>query len=101
MKDNENKFFREQTVIKSNCDEFCFVETILKNKAVPKVEGYTFICLNRGHLHKKAKRGSGGVGLFVRNTLLNIFNVTVLDGILLKTFYGLNYCIEKMFSQKT
>ena len=79
LKDNENKLFREQTVIKSNCDVCCVVETFLKNKEVLQVEGYTFISHNRGHLHKKAKRGSGGVGVFVRNTLLNIFNVTVLD----------------------
>ena len=32
LKDPENKLFREQTVIKSNCDVFCVVETFLKNK---------------------------------------------------------------------
>ena len=79
LKDPENKLFREQTVIKSNCDVFCVVETFLKNKETLQIDGYTFISHNRRHLHRRAKRGSGGVGVFVRNSLLNIFTVTVLD----------------------
>ena len=30
-------------------------------------------------MHRRAKRGSGGVGIFVRNQLLNTFTVSVLD----------------------
>ena len=53
-------FFKSKLLY--NCYVFCVVETFLKNKEVLQVEGYTFICHNRGHLHKKAKRGSGGRG---------------------------------------
>lgn len=79
LKDSENKLFREQVVISSNCDIFCVVETFLKNTETLRIDGYTFYGHNRGDLHKRAKRGSGGVGIFVRNQLLNMFTVSILD----------------------
>ena len=68
-----------QVVIPSNCDIFCVVETFLKNTETLRIDGYTFYGHNRGDLHKRAKRGSGGVGIFVRNQLLNMFTVSILD----------------------
>lgn len=79
LKDSENKHFREQTLINSKCDIFCVVETFLKNKETLCVDGYTYFTHNRVSIHKKAKRGSGGVGVFIRNELLNLFSVLVLD----------------------
>ena len=79
LKDSENKLFREQVLISSDSDIFCVVETFLKNKETLNVSGYTFYGHNRVNLHRRAKRGSGGVGIFVRNQLLNTFTVSVLD----------------------
>ena len=79
LKDSENKLFREQVLISSDFDIFCVVETFLKNKETLYVSGYTFYGHNRVNLHRRAKRGSGGVGIFVRNQLLNTFTVSVLD----------------------
>ena len=79
MKDSENKLFREQVVVFSNFDIFYVLETFLKNKETLKIDVYTFYGQNRGTLHKRAKCGSGGVGIFVRNHSLNTFTVAILD----------------------
>lgn len=79
LKDSENKLFREQTLINLECDIFCVVETFLKNKETLSVDGYTYYTHNRANIHKKAKRGSGGVGVFIRNELKNFFSVSILD----------------------
>ena len=40
---------------------------------------YTFYGLNRSNIHVNARTGSGGVGAFVTNSLLNEFDVSVLE----------------------
>lgn len=79
LKDVDNRNFREQVLFYSNCDILCIVETFLKNKETLTIPGYTFYSHNRTSIHKRAKRGSGGVGIFIRNELLKLFSVTVLD----------------------
>ena len=63
-------------------DIFCIVETKLDKFDDINVEGYTFRSINR----ENCKRGSGGVGVFIKNSLIK--NVLFLDP--LKTVYGLN-----------
>ena len=79
LKDSDNKHFRERTMIYSDCDIFCVVETFLKNNETIVIPGYTYYSHNRTNIHKKAKRGSGGVGIFIRNELLKLFSVSILD----------------------
>ena len=43
------------------------------------IEGYHWIGHNRVNLHVRARTGSGGVGFLIKDTLLDSFNVTVLD----------------------
>ncbi|CAC5403302.1 unnamed protein product [Mytilus coruscus] len=43
------------------------------------VDGYTWFGHNRIGIHIRAKAGSGGVGFFVRNDLMELFNVIVVD----------------------
>ena len=50
LKDSENKLFREQVLISSNCDLFCVVETFLKNTITLRIDGFTFYGHNRGDL---------------------------------------------------
>ena len=78
LKDAKNKHFREQTLLSSNCDIFCIVETFLKNKDTLYVSGYTYYTQNRLNINKRAKRGSRGVGVFIRHALFNQFSVFVL-----------------------
>ena len=79
LKDSDNKHFREQTMIYSDCDIFCVVETFLKNNETSVIPGYTYYSHNRTNICKKAKSGSGGVGIFIRNELLELFSVSILD----------------------
>ena len=42
-------------------------------------EGFRFYGSNRKYIHKKATRGSAGVGAFVKKELLNTFDVKIID----------------------
>ena len=54
-------------------------ETWLKDGDVATLDGYSWFGHNRQALSRKAVRGSGGVGVFVRNALLNDWAVDVVD----------------------
>ena len=54
-------------------------ETHLTGNQVVGVEGYQWFGLNRRQIHVRAKTGSGGVGLLVRNDFTEQFNVRVVD----------------------
>ena len=53
-------------------------ETHLKNDNVITLEGYTWFGQNR-NMHIKAPKASGGVGIFVKDQLLQCFKVTIVD----------------------
>ena len=61
-------------------------ETHLIGQAGININGYTWIGNNRKHLHVRARAGSGGVGVLVRNDVLLNYNVIKVndsvDGIL-------------------
>ena len=60
-------------------DIFGIAETFLQGNTVLTVDGYTWYGQNRKHLHDNARRGSGGVGCFVKSTLLNSYSVSILN----------------------
>ena len=51
----------------------------LKGDEEVVVEGYRWCGHNRKHLHRKAVRGSGGVGVLVREEVLIRYQVEILD----------------------
>ena len=51
---------------------------LLKNNYI-NIEGFKWYGNNRKQIHRRAPKGSGGVGIFVKNTLFEQFNVEVLD----------------------
>ena len=55
------------------------METWLKAEDVLAVEGYKWFGQNRRRLHKKAVRGSGGVGVLIREEVLKLYQVEILD----------------------
>ena len=57
----------------------CLCETFLKENQVIDLDDYKWYGNNRLSCHPKAKRGSGGVGALVKNEVLQLFNVSVLD----------------------
>ena len=56
----------------------CLVETHLVKDECIDLHGYTWFGNNRT-MHKRAIRGSGGVGILCNNTLLQNFSITLLD----------------------
>ena len=54
-------------------------ETHLINKQELKLRNYVWYGHNRRNIHFRAKVGSGGVGFSIKKTLLNDFDVTMLD----------------------
>ena len=80
MKNSDNFNFRNCGVQYLNCDIFCVVETFLRgNESLALPAGYTFYGHNRGNLHNNARRGSGGVGVFVRDSLVQLYDISVID----------------------
>ncbi|CAC5417977.1 unnamed protein product [Mytilus coruscus] len=51
---------------------------LVKNNTI-SVDGYTWFGHNRMGIHIRAKAGSGGVGFFVRNDLMELFKVIVVE----------------------
>ena len=59
-------------------DVQALVETWLKGREEIVVDGYKWFGCNRHTLHKKAVRGSGGVGVLIREEVLKEYAVEVL-----------------------
>ena len=60
-------------------DVVAVVESWLKGEDELVVEGYKWLGNNRRNLHKNAVRGSGGVGILVREEVLKHCSVGILD----------------------
>jgi hypothetical protein len=60
-------------------DIICVNETHLKATQTNALEGYRFSSHNRMLTHVNAPKGSGGVGIFVKNCLFDDFRVDVID----------------------
>ena len=54
-------------------------ETFFRNNETVSLDGYTFFDHNRKNIHRNARRGSGGVGAFVKSDLFHQYDITVLD----------------------
>ncbi|XP_071136614.1 uncharacterized protein [Mytilus edulis] len=62
-----------------SCDIIGVCETFLIGKNKINIDGYHFYGNNRKINHKKAKRGSGGVGVFVKDIIEQQYKIEVLD----------------------
>lgn len=51
----------------------------MKGDDVLFINGYKWIGQNRKALHRNAKNGSGGVGIFIKMYLYDLFHITILD----------------------
>ena len=60
-------------------DVLALAETWLKGDKVINVQGHKCFGQNRKQLNKKARRGSGGVGVLIRDDILNEYTVEVID----------------------
>ena len=69
----------KKCLLSSNLDLLAAGETHLRGHESLHIDGYTWIGHNRESLHVNACRGSGGVGLFVRNSVYDFFKVSLLN----------------------
>ena len=46
-----------------------------KADQIPRAKNYTFVTKNREEIHKRAKVGSRGVGILIKDSILNYFQV--------------------------
>ena len=76
---SENHELRQTCLNTLNLDIICIAEThLLPGQSIDLINCF-FVGHNRKRLHLNARNGSGGVCLFVKNDLLTLFNVSVLD----------------------
>ena len=60
-------------------DIIAVVETWLRGEEVIEVDGYRWVGRNRRGLHRKAVRGSGGVGLLIKEEVLESYTIEILE----------------------
>ena len=60
-------------------DVIGIAETHLKGNDVLYLPGYVWFGQNRQYVHVRAKKGSGGVGCFVRNSITQTYDVSIID----------------------
>ena len=61
-----------------NLDIIGIAETHLKGNATIELDNYQWYGNNRNNIHVRAVKGSGGVGVFVRKSILIEFHVEKL-----------------------
>ena len=94
----EERDMRANVINFYNPDVVCLVETWLKGGDVVGFEGYHWFGSNRGNLSRRAVRGSGGVGVMVKNSfcenwLIEIVDVTLEDVIWVKFQHEESDCV--------
>lgn len=62
-----------------NLDVICLNETHLVNEKCISVSGYRWYGYNRQGIHCKAPKGSGGVGILLKEALLEDYQVKIVD----------------------
>ena len=79
---SDNYLLRSEYIRYADIDILGVTETHLLPQQDLSLSGYTWYGHNRMALHRRAKKGSGGVGFFIRNTILETNKVTILDKII-------------------
>ena len=74
-----NSNLRSSVIKLTESQIFCVNETHLTGNLSIEIEGFTWIGHNRTNIHRKAKKGSGGVGIFVSNSLLVSYKYEIID----------------------
>ena len=76
---NNNCLLRESIVKSLDQYIFCLIETHLLDNQQLQVENYVWHGYNMKGKHDKARKGLGGVGILVKNSLLKSFIIEVID----------------------
>ena len=73
MSNSDNNYFRQTITNFTDNAILALCETFLRNNEEIYIDGYKFIGHNRTKLHKNAKRGSGGICILFKCTILEEF----------------------------
>ena len=102
---------KTECIMSLNLDMVGLADSHLVNKKEMNFEGYTWFGQNRTGLHCKARRGSGGIGLLIKNSLFNTFDIQTCDdsndGMLWlnlvnkQSQQALKICVYRLFRQET
>ena len=79
LTDSDKYKVRARSLLFSDLDIIGIAETYLKDNNIPMLSGYTVFAHNRKNIHIRARTGSGGVCLFIKKTLLDYYDATILD----------------------
>jgi hypothetical protein len=75
----ENDNLRASIVRAIDADITSICESHLKDQNIIALDGYLWLGHNRTHLHRNAPKGSGGVGLLIKNWICEEYDVNVID----------------------
>ena len=70
---------KESVILETNLDIMCWCETFLKSSEIISIGGYKWFGNNRTSISKRAVRGSGGVGVLVKESMFDGFSVDIVD----------------------
>lgn len=76
---SDNYIIRKSCLDKCDLDIIGVAETHFKHGQNLDLNGYLWFGNNRKHLHVRARAGSGGVGVLVKESLCNDFNISIVD----------------------
>ena len=75
----EDRDMRGKVISFYKPDVVCLVETLLKKGEVAGFDGYHWFGRNHSSLSRKAVRGSGGVGILVKSSICQNWQIEVAD----------------------
>ena len=76
---NDHCRLREKVIIASDLDLLCVCETFLRGNDGINIPGYRWFGNNRLNISKRAVRGSGGVGILIKDSLFNKYSIDIVD----------------------
>lgn len=76
---SDKYIIQSESLLSAELDIICIAETHLRDNLTPELNGYSVVVHNREHLHRRARSGSGGVCIFIKECISNMYNVSVLD----------------------
>ena len=62
-----------------SADLICLCETFLRKNDTINIPGYKWFGHNRANISKRAVRGSGGVGILVKDSTFSTFSIDIVD----------------------
>ena len=75
----ETANIREAIIQAVNLDIICINETFLRDDQEISIQGYKWIGHNRTQINPRAMRGSGGVGILVKESVLETHEIFIIE----------------------